>query len=179
VKAPYSPYAGGMETPTATPKRRPGGQPGNQNARKHGFYAHALSQDEQPLLQRAAQLDGLQSELALLRATLLGVVRRPDPPYAVLMDMTRLITRMVSVQRRISARRKPSAGRLHPAESFPQKFNTAQRPFAASPSPQTEQPSTENDSNDSTACASPSAPSTFASPADASSPHAVSGPSGS
>ena len=28
------------------PKRRPGGQPGNTNARKHGFYSYSLTPDE-------------------------------------------------------------------------------------------------------------------------------------
>jgi hypothetical protein len=48
-------------------QRKSGGQPGNQNARKHGFYSHALKKDEKSALKGAEDLDGLDQEIAVLR----------------------------------------------------------------------------------------------------------------
>ena len=45
--------------------RRRGAQPGNQNARKHGFYSSTLSPEQQESLEEAAALKDLQSEIAL------------------------------------------------------------------------------------------------------------------
>ena len=57
--------------------RRPGGQPGNQNARTHGFYANSLTPDEQTQMLDTVELRGLQSEIAPLRVKLLGIVSSP------------------------------------------------------------------------------------------------------
>jgi hypothetical protein len=48
-------------------QRKTGGQPGNQNARKHGFYSKVLDHDEKYALRSAAGLDGLDQEIAVLR----------------------------------------------------------------------------------------------------------------
>jgi len=44
-----------------------GAQPGNQNARKHGFYSRALDEAEQIQLEEAAHIEGLDDEIAVLR----------------------------------------------------------------------------------------------------------------
>ena len=48
-------------------KRRRGGQPGNRNALKHGFYSRYLSHEEILSLQEAESLQGLDSEIPILR----------------------------------------------------------------------------------------------------------------
>jgi hypothetical protein len=48
-------------------KHKSGGQPGNQNARKHGFYSKALTQAEKIKMKDALALDGLDLEIAVLR----------------------------------------------------------------------------------------------------------------
>jgi hypothetical protein len=48
-------------------KRKSGGQPRNQNARKHGFYSQALDSPEKHELKYAVGLDGLDQEIAILR----------------------------------------------------------------------------------------------------------------
>jgi hypothetical protein len=52
--------------PSTTPKRRPGAQPGNTNALKHGFYSRQLN-----VLDRinydAQGAQGLQDEITMLR----------------------------------------------------------------------------------------------------------------
>ena len=48
-------------------QRKAGGQKGNQNARKHGFYSKMLTRDEKRELNLALGVDGLDQEIALLR----------------------------------------------------------------------------------------------------------------
>jgi hypothetical protein len=50
-------------------KRKSGGQPGNFNALKHGFYSHRFSPLELRNLDTALA-DGLDDEIALLRVTI-------------------------------------------------------------------------------------------------------------
>src|SRR4030042_1712673 len=49
------------------PKRKKGGQPGNQNARKHGFYSSKFNQEEKFEFRLAAGMEGIAEEIALLR----------------------------------------------------------------------------------------------------------------
>jgi hypothetical protein len=51
-------------------KHKSGGQPGNQNARKHGFYSNVLSGDEKRYWKRASLVDGLSEEIIFLRVKL-------------------------------------------------------------------------------------------------------------
>jgi hypothetical protein len=50
--------------------RHRGGQPGNQNARKHGFYASSFGGQDKALLEEAANTGGMDNEIALVRARL-------------------------------------------------------------------------------------------------------------
>ena len=49
-----------------TPPRKPGAQPGNKNALKHGFYSCLFSSQEHLDIETNGQ-DGLDSEIAMLR----------------------------------------------------------------------------------------------------------------
>ena len=51
-------------------KRTRGGQKGNQNARKHGFYSSTLSPAEASRLQTITELEGVDPQIALLRVKL-------------------------------------------------------------------------------------------------------------
>ncbi len=53
-----------------TTKRKRGAPPGNQNARKHGFYSKVLDEAEQLDLEEAAGIEGLDNEIAILRVKL-------------------------------------------------------------------------------------------------------------
>jgi hypothetical protein len=57
----------------STAKRKQGGQPGNQNARKHGFYARAFSSGELADLD-AMLTEGLQDEIAMMRVATRRVI---------------------------------------------------------------------------------------------------------
>jgi hypothetical protein len=59
--------------------RRRGGQPGNQNARKHGFYSRVLSKAEQLEVAEAEGIEGLDGEIAVLRFKLRKLLEKhPD-----------------------------------------------------------------------------------------------------
>lgn len=47
--------------------RKSGGQPANQNARKHGFYSNVLTPDEKRAVRFAGAVDGLDQEIAIMR----------------------------------------------------------------------------------------------------------------
>ncbi len=71
-----------------------GGQPGNQNARKHGYYSGVFTGQDKAFLRKAAEIDGLDEEIALLRARLRSVVKN-DP------DNIRLISEAASTLARL------------------------------------------------------------------------------
>lgn len=91
--------------PDHVPRRRRGGQRGNQNARRHGFYSAALLPHERKVYQEAAQLKGLNPEIAMLRTKLMGLISTPDIDPEVLLKATRALTRMVDIQYRMTYRR--------------------------------------------------------------------------
>jgi len=49
-------------------KRKKGGQPGNQNGRRHGFYARIPDNKVSRYAAQARKIEGLDEEIALLRA---------------------------------------------------------------------------------------------------------------
>jgi hypothetical protein len=59
-------------------RRKTGGQPGNQNARIHGFYSKALTHDEKRELKHASAVDGLDQELAILRIKFLSLISQDN-----------------------------------------------------------------------------------------------------
>ncbi len=48
-------------------KRKKGAQPGNRNAKIHGFYSKCLDKAERDLVKRASTIEGLDEEIAVLR----------------------------------------------------------------------------------------------------------------
>jgi len=56
-------------------KRKPGAQPGNQNARKHGFYSKVLTPEQQRAL-TCASFPGIDSEIAILRLQIASLVKK-------------------------------------------------------------------------------------------------------
>ena len=59
-------------------KRKPGGQKGNQNARKHGFYSRTLSPDEIGEFWNIVNLERVDPEVALVRLKLKSLLQH-DP----------------------------------------------------------------------------------------------------
>ena len=60
-------------------KRRRGGQPGNQNARTHGFYSTVLNKAERRIYNATDGNEGLEAEIKLLRTKIKSLVdTQPD-----------------------------------------------------------------------------------------------------
>ena len=73
-------------------KRKPGGQPGNQNARTHGFYSKVLSPEDRKTLEAAAGVHGLDHEIALLRMKVLNILAgEPGNHFVLVMAVNALI----------------------------------------------------------------------------------------
>lgn len=86
----------------APPKRQRGAPPGNQNARKHGFYSASLNPEEQEALYQALDLEDLIPEIALMRVKLMQLVSYPDTSPDLLIKAARTLTRMVDVQHKVT-----------------------------------------------------------------------------
>jgi hypothetical protein len=77
-------------------KRKRGGQPGNQNARKHGYYAACLDPQSRLDLKQAASLEGIDEEVALLRSQIIKASRSGD--YRAIGPLLKALTVMEKLQ---------------------------------------------------------------------------------
>jgi len=75
-------------------KRQSGGQPGNQNARKHGFYAANLSREELSEYWQLIKIQGMDPQLAVLQAKLACALRRAPANRRVIMEGANILTNM-------------------------------------------------------------------------------------
>jgi hypothetical protein len=89
-------------------KKRPGGQPGNQNARTHGFYSRALTSAQQDSLQAAGDLRGVDNEIAMLRVKIFSILEEAPANTAVLLRAVTALTRLVKVRTQCPDEDKPS-----------------------------------------------------------------------
>ena len=85
-----------------------GGQKGNQNARKHGFYSHALTEAEKLLMEEALELQGLDQEIALLRVKLAELVSDCPDRIDLYLAAANTIARLVTTRYQISKDQKNS-----------------------------------------------------------------------
>jgi len=75
-------------------KRKRGGQPGNRNARTHGFYAAQLTEQEVAQYWDAVKKDGLAPSVALLRVKLGTALREAPGNRRVRSDAVRQLARL-------------------------------------------------------------------------------------
>ncbi len=80
------------------PKKGEGGQPGNQNARTHGFYSHYLSGFTKEDVQRVGQMEGLEAEIALIRLKLRDLVDKYPDDSAIQLEAVRALAYLVKTQ---------------------------------------------------------------------------------
>jgi hypothetical protein len=59
-------------------RRKSSAQPGNQNARKHGYYSRVLSPDEKRYLRKASSASGIKEEIAVLRVKLCSLLSQEN-----------------------------------------------------------------------------------------------------
>ena len=82
------------------PQRKSGGQPGNQNARKHGFYSRHFTPDQAKQLEDAGDLRDLGPEIALLRVKLNALLDDPEVSTELLLRAVNSHARLMAIQRR-------------------------------------------------------------------------------
>ena len=87
-------------------KRKVGAPPGNQNARKHGFYSKALTEEERASLAQAVDVDGLDNEIALLRVKVKSVVENDPDNVDLIVRAVNTLTKMVLTRASIVMRAK-------------------------------------------------------------------------
>jgi len=68
-----------------------GGQPGNQNARKHGFYSSSLRPQEICEFLNLTNLKGVDREIAVLRLKTKAVLDHNPDNRRVLLEISRLL----------------------------------------------------------------------------------------
>jgi len=77
-------------------KRKRGGQKGNRNARKHGFYSAALSPAETSQLWDITNLEGVDPEIAFVRVKLQSSLERDPGNRRVIREASRLLAKWYS-----------------------------------------------------------------------------------
>ena len=83
------------------PPKKSGGQPGNRNARKHGFYSRRLSPQEQADLEEAKGMDLLDEEMAVLRVKIGTLVENPNVDLKLLLSAFQTLGRMLRTDDRV------------------------------------------------------------------------------
>ncbi len=84
-----------------------GGQPGNQNARTHGFYSQTLTQEQQEILGRAAGLRNLDAEIAVLRLKILSILTNEPDNHSAMLRAASMLTRMLKSNAAFKAEPQP------------------------------------------------------------------------
>jgi len=87
--------------PTEARKRR-GAPKGNQNARKHGFYATILDEAEQFDFELAAGVSGIDDEIALLRVKIKSILEKDPENISLIMQATNTLAGLVKTRYKIS-----------------------------------------------------------------------------
>jgi hypothetical protein len=82
--------------------RKRGGQEGNQNARKHGFYSNRLDEDELKEFEQAIKEEGLDAEIALLRVKIKSVITRDPENLKLIIHGTNALARLIIAKNHIS-----------------------------------------------------------------------------
>ena len=86
-------------------KRPRGGQPGNQNARKHGYYCSSFSGVAKNNIIEALQVTGLEDEIALVRASLRAVVLRSPTNVRLISGAASTLIRLLRTSEKLGFNR--------------------------------------------------------------------------
>ena len=83
-------------------KIKSGAPKGNQNARKHGFYAKVLDEAEQLDFELASGVNGIDDEIALLRVKIKSVLEKDPENINLIMRATNTLAGLVKTRYKIS-----------------------------------------------------------------------------
>ncbi len=87
-------------------KKKKGGQPANQNARKHGFYSKVLDEAEQLDLELAQGVEGIDDEIALLRVKIKSILEHDPENIRLIMEATNTLARLIRTRYNITKDQK-------------------------------------------------------------------------
>jgi hypothetical protein len=90
-----------LSAKTTQTKRKRGGQKGNRNARKHGFYSATLSPAEIRQLRNITNLEGVDPEIAFIRVKLQSSLQHDPGNRRVIREASRLIVKRYSTDYRL------------------------------------------------------------------------------
>jgi hypothetical protein len=76
-------------------KRHPGGQPGNQNARKHGFYSTILTPRQALQFWNIVNTEGIAPESLALRLKIANALQNAPGNTRVLTEIARLLSKFM------------------------------------------------------------------------------------
>jgi len=82
-------------------RRKRGGQKGNRNARKHGFYSGTLSPAETSQLWNITNLEGVDPEIAFIRVKLQSSLQHDPGNLRVIREASRLLVKLYSANYRL------------------------------------------------------------------------------
>jgi len=82
-------------------KRKRGGQKGNRNARRHGFYSATLSPAETRQLWNITNLEGVDPEIAFVRVKLQSSLQHDPGNLRVIREASRLLVKWYSANYRL------------------------------------------------------------------------------
>jgi hypothetical protein len=83
-------------------KRKRGGQKGNQNARKHGFYSSSLNLTEICEACNLINLKGITPEIAVLRIKLHSLLQHDPGNHRVLGEASNLLSKLYGAKYRLT-----------------------------------------------------------------------------
>jgi len=90
----------------AEAKGKRGAPRGNQNARKHGFYARVLDEAERLDFEMAAGVDGIDDEITLLRVKIKSLLEEEPENIRLIMQMANALERLVRTRYSITREQK-------------------------------------------------------------------------
>ena len=79
-------------------ERKRGAPKGNQNARKHGFYAKVLDEAERLDFELAAGVEGIDDEIALLRVKIKSLLEHDPENIKLIMQATNTLAKLVKTR---------------------------------------------------------------------------------
>ena len=82
-------------------KRKRGGQKGNRNARKHGFYSATLNPAQTRQLWNITNLEGVDPEIAFIRVKLQSSLQYDPGNRRVIREASRLLVKWYSANYRL------------------------------------------------------------------------------
>jgi len=91
--------------PTKAERKR-GGQRGNQNARKHGFYSKVLDEVEQLDFELATGVEGIDDEIALLRVKIKSILEKDPENIRLIMQATNTLAGLVKTSYNMTKEQK-------------------------------------------------------------------------